>query len=169
MLLRHPRLSHNPTIGGMPVFITEGSGRYEHQFESERTYWRVVEVHAGTHVHLARTAGCGHDAPRLFLICTTKALRDALVRGAHGKIDELWSLGRIQGADPGQWGSQPVAKVLQHYADVLGGVNRLEVVLRDGDRYWVSPPVPTSNSCPPETIWEVTHPVLAHEAMQHRD
>lgn len=150
------------------MFITPGSGRYEHQLEPERTYWRVVEIGDGTQVHLARAVGCDDVTPRLFMICTAKALFDALVRGTHGQVDQLWSLGRIHSADPRQWGSQPVAKILQHYEDVLGGVNRLEVVLQDGESYWVSAPTPTSyrDPHPPKVIWEVAHPISDDKAIQ---
>jgi len=136
------------------VFITQGIGRYEQQFDPERTYWQAIEIHPGTRVHLARTVACGDDPPRLIMICTSQALFNAIVKGSFGQVEQLWSLGRIRDVDPLQWGSQRVVNVLHDYMDILGGMDRLEVLLEDGERYCVNPAISTFSRHPPKIIWE---------------
>ncbi len=138
------------------MFITQGICRHEHQFDPERTYWHAFEIDLGTRVHMARTVGPGGGPTRLIMICSSSALLRALVDGVFGQVEQLWSVGRFQPDSPINWVNRRVEKFQIHYLDLLGGIERIEVVLDDGNRYWVPPATQAPVSHSPKTIWEAT-------------
>lgn len=136
------------------MFVTQGIGRHELQFEPDRTLWNTIEIVQGTHVHLARTVYGGSRTTRLILLCSSEALFRAVAGQVFGEVEELWSLGRLCSGDQGQLCAKRIASVRQDSWDILGGVSGLEVFLESGERYSVNPVQFATVQQAPTTIWQ---------------